>query len=1408
MKIFAKLLAALSVVALSLPVAAQQRAVMENTRTSNDTIYVSTPTKRLLVGTTVYDQPYADVQFYVKKKAVFADIVVIGTIISTSTQAQFDAVGVATASLRSDLSAETAARIAKDLEIAVATSSLRTDLSAETVARISADMSIGVATNSLRVDLSAETAARIAADIAIGFDTQTIRNDLSAETASRIAQDLVIGLDTATLRTDLIIETNARIAADNAIGVATNTLRIDLTAETAARISQDTAIAASTNTLQSNINAEAAARQAQDTFITASTNTLQSNINSEAAARQAQDTQIANSTNTLQTNINNEAAARAAQDTVIGASTQAIVDQKGQPNGIASLDGGGKVPVAQLPNSVMEYKGAWNPSTNSPYLTDGYPLANNGDVYRASVDGSTDTGHGPIAFFTGDFIIYSGTIWERSPMADGVSMVNGYTGAVVLVTDDIAEDGVPVNLWFTNARAQAAVQPQFNQVALDTTSLRTDLNSETSNRTSADTAIGVATGTLRTDLSAETAARIAQDVTIGASTNTLRNDLTTETAERVSADNAIAVSTTLSKIGTPTYSTLQHLANFALSPGVSSGGGLTDAGGGNLDVAAGTGFIRATDSDVATLSFINWSASLANAIPANTARYVGVAYNAGNPAVTLKTTESWDYDTEFPLGRVINEAGTLYIATYPWVSADNNANIIEKFDSIGMVARDNRLGGIILSNTGTRNVAVSAGTLLARMSEFPVSAFDTASAGSFVAYHRDGVGGWTRVAGQTQWNNTQYDDGDGTLGLIPVLSFSSRWFYRMTDGSVAMLYGQTVCSALSGCINEPPPSSVPDRINKMGVLIGRFIVMSGATTPDTTQSAFGTPFTAAAVTSHLNLADIGVNTHANLDTIVAAVGVSTQSLFVTKLASPTVSGTVGQVIALASDGTPTWTTPSGGGGSGHVIASGTVSGSTAGIIAGQLAQRTTLYFDTAGFELYDDQASSATVVKSKGYQYLVSTKTYPSGSSTASTLGPCVANSTATWTQGNNKALICFSGSTRANVEAYFGVGLVLDGAFIPGYSSTKGQNYTYESSAFGNENASFCVTTPVLTAGIHNACISAYTSGGTVFIPASSTLDSVAELSVIEMATGGSGFATPSSSQTSNGWAATSGVNTTFGAAIPGSTMTITTSGGDVDYQFTGSCRLNDTGNRMGLVVYQDGNVSLPAKLSASALDGTNTIADLGMGSPAIPTVEGNCSFTKTFRNVPAGVHSYSLAGAVNTGTWFACGTYGACSAMVREVRNGPGTGDVSSNGNNTMSGVNAFTGDNNFPSWTKYTKTNADFSSAALTNTITLATLPVNTVVHGVKIKHSTAFSGAGITAYTVSVGTGAGNGSQIYASPYDVFQVVASTAMQISNTLSSEGSGVYNLTATATSVGANLNAASGAGSVDIWVLKSVTP
>jgi hypothetical protein len=117
-------------------------------------------------------------------------------------------------------------------------------------------------------------------------------------------------------------------------------------------------------------------------------------------------------------------------------STAAIpLIQRGNANGVATLDGSGKVPAAQLPAGATVYLGAWNASTNTPTLADGTGSA--GDEYSVSVGGTVNLGSGPITFTAGDFVIYSGTVWQQIPTAIGVTSFNTRQGAVTLTSGDV-----------------------------------------------------------------------------------------------------------------------------------------------------------------------------------------------------------------------------------------------------------------------------------------------------------------------------------------------------------------------------------------------------------------------------------------------------------------------------------------------------------------------------------------------------------------------------------------------------------------------------------------------------------------------------------------------------------------------------------------------------------------------------------------------------------------------------------------------------------------------------------------------------------------------------------------------------------------------------------------------------------
>jgi hypothetical protein len=134
----------------------------------------------------------------------------------------------------------------------------------------------------------------------------------------------------------------------------------------------------------------------------------------------------------------------------------------GVANGIAELGSDGKLATSQIPSALVGatvYQGGWNANSNSPALATG--TGTKGFYYIVTTAGTTAL-DGIASWAIGDWAIFNGTIWEKVDNTDAVISVNGHLGTVVLVTDDIAEDGSPTNLWFTTARVLATALTGFS----------------------------------------------------------------------------------------------------------------------------------------------------------------------------------------------------------------------------------------------------------------------------------------------------------------------------------------------------------------------------------------------------------------------------------------------------------------------------------------------------------------------------------------------------------------------------------------------------------------------------------------------------------------------------------------------------------------------------------------------------------------------------------------------------------------------------------------------------------------------------------------------------------------------------------------------------------------------------------
>lgn len=315
------------------------------------------------------------------------------------------------------------------------------------------------------------------------------------------------------------------------------------------------------------------------------------------------------------------------------------------------------------------------------------------------------------------------------------------------------------------------------------------------------------------------------------------------------ADNHVAARVTGS-----TFYSVQHIQDLFHSAGWTSGGVITSNGDGTCAVTAGTGLIRATDSDTATIYFTDFEAVAALTLTDNSTNYVYIEYNAGSPQVIATTVKRTDYNTNFLLAEIYRNGTTVHINPYVKIAVSDHAGKMIRFNQEVMPYA--HVSGGVISETGTRNIAITSGVFWEGLTKFTTGSFDAAGADRFVYYYYNGAA-WVEQTGQAQIDNTQYNDTASGLATLTANRYGVHWVYMgaETESDVYVLYGQGDYF-LAQAQDSTLPATVPAIISSHCFLVGRIIVQKSAAVFTQIESAFKVGFSPSVVADHNTLSGL------------------------------------------------------------------------------------------------------------------------------------------------------------------------------------------------------------------------------------------------------------------------------------------------------------------------------------------------------------------------------------------------------------------------------------------------------------------------------------------------------------------------------------------------------------------------
>lgn len=317
----------------------------------------------------------------------------------------------------------------------------------------------------------------------------------------------------------------------------------------------------------------------------------------------------------------------------------------------------------------------------------------------------------------------------------------------------------------------------------------------------------------------------------------------------------------VSRLAGSTYDDVQDYIDVYGSRGLISGGEITDNGDGTVNVAAGTAWLRISDTALASLPFVDFGAEANLALTDQQVNYIYVDYNAGTPLVLATINfATIANDTRALLAITFRDGNEIHITYLDGLGTDIASKInLHLFQRFGI----SRTNGLIIGSSN-RYITLTPGIIWGGLKDSSSAGFDTDPGGgadTFTGWHTpDSGGSWNKELAQSEVDNLQYNDITSGLVTLTANRYVVGWVWVDFDGeNLHYQYGQGDYT-LNQAVAAQPPAVTPPLITGYCFLVGKVIMQKSAATMEA-QSHFDLSFSGTSPSDHAALSNVTPDQH-------------------------------------------------------------------------------------------------------------------------------------------------------------------------------------------------------------------------------------------------------------------------------------------------------------------------------------------------------------------------------------------------------------------------------------------------------------------------------------------------------------------------------------------------------------------